>query len=122
MTASTMNDLRQCVSNVAQQVAALEKEARQILQTNYNEETYRDVMRQKAALLASLSTLATPVTAQLPATETNNRIKERLESFSQSASNALNLNSVFYMSALLFPEDHQEGTPNDLELFIAEYL
>ena len=117
-----MNDLRLLVSDIAQQVTTLEKEAREILQKNYSEESYRAIMRQKATLLASLHKLAAPSIAKLPQTEQTNIIDERLMRFSQSASNALNLNSVFYMSALLFPEDHEEGAPNDLEQFIEDYL
>ena len=122
MPTPTMNDLRLLVSDIAQQVTTLEKEAREILQKNYSEESYRAIMRQKATLLAPLHKLAAPSIAKLPQTEQTNIIDERLMRFSQSASNALNLNSVFYMSALLFPEDHEEGAPNDLEQFIEDYL
>jgi hypothetical protein len=45
---------------------------------------------------------------------------ERLRAFSASAALALRLNSVFFMSALLFPEDHRPGTPDDLTLLAEE--
>ena len=122
MLTPVMNDLRLLVSDIAQQVTTLEREAREVLQRDYSEESYRAIMRQKATLLASLHKLAAPSIAKLPQTEQTNIIDERLMRFSQSASNALNLNSVFYMSALLFPEDHEEGAPNDLEQFIEDYL
>lgn len=122
MPTQVMNDLRLLVSDIAHQVTILEKDAREILQKNYSEESYRAIMRQKATLLASLHKLATPAIAELPQTEQTKAIDEGLMRFSQSASSALNLNSVFYMSALLFPEDHEEGTPNDLEQFIEDYL
>lgn len=41
----------------------------------------------------------------------------RLARFTASAENALALDSVFYMSALLFPDEYRDGEPNDLELF-----
>lgn len=122
MPTQVMNDLRLLVSDIAHQVTILEKDAREILQKNYSEESYRAIMRQKATLLASLHKLAAPAIAELPQTEQTKAIDEGLMRFSQSASSALNLNSVFYMSALLFPEDHKEGTPNDLEQFIEDYL
>lgn len=122
MPTQVMNDLRLLVSDIAHQVTILEKDAREILQKNYSEESYRAIMRQKATLLASLHKLAAPAIAELPQTEQTKAIDEGLMRFSQSASSALNLNSVFYMSALLFPEDHEEGTPNDLEQFIEDYL
>jgi len=47
-------------------------------------------------------------------------IREGLKRFADSADNALSLDSVFYMSALLYPEDYHEGEANDLELFAEE--
>jgi hypothetical protein len=47
-------------------------------------------------------------------------IQEGLRRFARSAGTALSLNSVFYMSALLYPEDYCEGEPNDLEAFLEE--
>ena len=119
---SAIHNLRQLVSDIAEQITTLEKEARAILQENYSEEAYRDIMRQKATLLASLEDKTASLVALLPSTDHTNAMQERLAQFSKSASNALQLNSVFYMSALLFPEDHKDGTPNDLDLFITDYL
>jgi hypothetical protein len=39
--------------------------------------------------------------------------------FSKNAQTALRLDSVFYMSALLYPGDHQKGEPDNLEKLIA---
>ena len=47
-------------------------------------------------------------------------IAGRLQGFAQGAQNALSIGSPFYMSALLYPDDHQPGEPNNLELLIAE--
>ena len=41
-----------------------------------------------------------------------------LNSFAMRAAQALELSSIFYMSALLYPENYREGDRNDLELFI----
>jgi hypothetical protein len=43
-----------------------------------------------------------------------------MERFSMSASTALRIGSVFFMTALLYPEDHKPGDPNDLEVYIGE--
>jgi len=40
--------------------------------------------------------------------------------FSKGANTALKLDSVFYMSALLYPDEHRKGEPNNLERLIAE--
>ena len=45
-------------------------------------------------------------------------IETGLKSFARRASQALELSSIFYMSALLYPDDYREGDRNDLELFI----
>jgi len=47
-------------------------------------------------------------------------ISTRLEQFSMSAGAALRIGSVFFMTALLYPEDHKPGEPNDLETYISE--
>ena len=44
----------------------------------------------------------------------------RLRAFSASADQGLSLGSIFYMSALLFPEDHRPGEPDDLAVLLAE--
>uniref|UniRef100_I2Q3W9 Uncharacterized protein n=1 Tax=Desulfovibrio sp. U5L TaxID=596152 RepID=I2Q3W9_9BACT len=44
-----------------------------------------------------------------------------LESFAHRAGQALSLESVFFMGALLYPEDYQEGQPNDLERFLDRF-
>lgn len=47
-------------------------------------------------------------------------IVNRLSEFAMGAENALSIGSPFYMSALLYPDEHQPGEPNNLELLIAE--
>lgn len=99
-------------------IAELETEGK-ILRDAGNAEAFREVMRKKAALLAGMAKEGELYVDALP-----EKIKEkarlRLARFTASAENALALESVFYMSALLFPENHQEGEPNDLELFREE--
>ncbi len=41
---------------------------------------------------------------------------QRLERFAENASRALSIGSVFYMYALLYPDNHIKGEPNDLDL------
>ena len=47
-------------------------------------------------------------------------IVNRLSEFAMGAENALSIDSPFYMSALLYPDEHKPGEPNNLELLIAE--
>ena len=97
----------------------LEAEAKEALQQNSNTERYRQLMQQKALFLSALNDEAAGLLQDLPA-EHQQRVTQRLGAFQRNAENALGLNSVFYMSALLYPDDHKEGEPNDLELFAKE--
>lgn len=74
-------------------------------------------MREKAQLLAALSEEAKPLLAPLPG-EARFNLALALERFSSSARTALKLDSVFYMSALLYPDDHKKGEPDNFLLFI----
>ena len=60
---------------------------------------------------------AKPLLEPLPG-ETRFNYALALESFSASARLSLRLNSVFYMSALLYPDDHKPGQPDNLTLCI----
>jgi len=44
-----------------------------------------------------------------------------LEDFARRAGMALSLESIFFMGALLYPEDYQDGDPNDLERFLGRF-
>lgn len=74
-------------------------------------------MREKAEMLAALHTDATPLLNELPG-EARFRTALALERFSDSARTALKLNSVFYMSALLYPDTHKKGEADNLTLCI----
>lgn len=74
-------------------------------------------MRQKAELLASMADDAKPMLEFLPGEQRFN-LAMALENFSSSARMALRLNSIFYMGALLYPDDHQKGEPDNLILCI----
>lgn len=97
----------------------LEAEAKSTLLQNGDEERYRQLMQQKALFLSALIDEAAELLQALPA-DKRQRVNDRFGSFHRNAENALGLNSVFYMSALLYPDDHKEGAPNDLELFAKE--
>lgn len=101
-------------------INTLETQAQQHLK-NDNTDAYRAAMLAKAELLAKLADDATPFLPSLPAPY-RAQVQARLQRFSQSAEHALELDSIFYMSALLFPEAHQPGQPHDLALFLAEML
>jgi hypothetical protein len=91
----------------------LEKEAMRVLQDDKNPDKYRALMCQKAQFLEDLPEEAEKHMCGIP-DETSLLIAKRLGRFSRSASQTLELDSIFYMYALLYPEDHREGTPTIL--------
>ena len=98
------------------EVVRIEEEALLKLETG-DSEGYRADMRGKAELLAALPKEA-PL-ASLPS-EIRYKAQTRIWDFARNAATALSLDSVFYMSALLYPDDHRRGEPNNLERFLEE--
>ena len=45
-----------------------------------------------------------------------------LEDFARRAGMALQLESIFFMGALLYPDDYEAGDPNDLERFLERFV
>lgn len=78
---------------------------------------YTARMQEKARLLASLEEEGEAYLEELPE-QLQDQAGHRLHRFSASARNALRIGSIFYMSALLYPEDHKPGQPDDLQVFI----
>lgn len=78
---------------------------------------YTARMQEKARLLASLGRRRRGLSRRAARTAPG-QAGHRLHRFSASARNALRIGSIFYMSALLYPEDHKPGQPDDLQVFI----
>ena len=92
-----------------------------LAQTDYAQ-AYKDLMIAKAELIRRLPA---EFGREFPGEDAASRaawenIMVRLANFAQSAENSLAIGSPFYMSALLYPDEHQPGEPNNLELLIAE--
>ncbi|MDR2695593.1 MAG: hypothetical protein LBC79_04350 [Deltaproteobacteria bacterium] len=102
----------------AQDVRRIERQALRDLEQQ-NVQGYRDGMRRKSELLASLPRASIPLMGGLPE-DAAQAVGEGLWRFARNAGNALSLDSVFYMSALLYPAEYREGEPNDLEVFLEE--
>ena len=102
-----------------QEVMAHEKKAQDLLEMN-DVDGYRLEMLAKASLLESMSKDAKEVLADLPG-ELRFKLGMALERFSNSARMSIKLNSVFFMSALLYRDDHKQGEPDNLALFIEDF-
>lgn len=101
-----------------QMVMEMEGKARAMLAEG-NRDAYVELMREKAELLAELAEEAEPYYPALSETE-RRKARSALGRFSAGAVTSLNLDSVFYMSALLYPDEHQPGQPDNLAKFIEE--
>ena len=119
MDKKAMNTLIAWLEQKAESIHRIESKAHTALHETGDSQIYRQLMEEKATLLATLAEESSPLTEKVKPPK-QGVIKETLSRFSSSASSALKIGSVFYMSALLYPEEHESGTPNDLEEFISK--
>lgn len=83
-------------------------------------DAYRANMREKAVNLSAILDDAQKLLAALPA-DLGASLAARLAAFAGGAKNALGLDSVFYMSALLYPDMRKPGEPDNLALCIDDF-
>ena len=74
-------------------------------------------MHEKARLLAAMKEDARPLVAALPEPQSG-AVQHALDRFSASAKFGLRIDSLFYLSALLYRDDHKAGEPDNLAVFI----
>jgi len=118
MQKQALAELISYLENTATKVHRLEEEGDAIL-TSEGQLAFQAKLEEKAELLAALGEKAWKLTEAVGG-DMGKEIAMRLEQFSMSASAALRIGSVFFMTALLYPEDHKPGEPNDLDNFIKE--
>ncbi|GAB1410134.1 hypothetical protein MASR1M90_12880 [Desulfovibrionales bacterium] len=112
-----MNPFLSFLREQVQQIASIETDAQAKLHDQNDPDGYRHAMSTKASLLAALPRTAAPHLDAVPM-EIRPMAEHRLDMFASSAKRSLEIGSVFFMSALLYPEDHQPGQPNDLERWL----
>lgn len=78
---------------------------------------YAGKMREKATLLKDLDRESKAHLNGIPE-DARREIESTLGRFSSSAATALSLDSVFFMSALLYRDDHKKGEPDNLAIFV----
>ncbi len=118
MQQQALKDLIAFLEDKAAIVRRLEAEGNAVLQEK-GQLAFQAKLEEKAELLAALGEKAWPLTQKIGG-DLGDEITQKLEQFSMSASTALRIGSVFFMTALLYPEDHQPGQPNDLESFLSK--
>ena len=115
MTASA--PLKSLLLQTAATIRTLEAEALHALHDGGDKETHRARLQAKCELLMALPQTAAPALVVLAPSE-QKRVAAALDSFAARAGQATSIGSVFYMGALLYPDDYKEGEPNNLEQFI----
>jgi hypothetical protein len=103
----------------AAEVKNLETRAQALLSGTPDQPGYEALMREKATLLSNITEDAEDLVDALPKAKADD-VAARLEQFSGNAAMSLKIGSVFFMSALLYPDEHKPGEPNNLELLAAE--
>lgn len=118
MDKQALADLIAHLEETAATVNRLEKEGDAVIEIE-GQLAFQAKLEEKAEILAALGEKSWKRTQKVGG-ELGDEIAQRLEQFSMSASTALRIGSVFFMTALLYPEDHAPGEPNDLDRFIVE--
>lgn len=116
---SDIGKVLEMVRDTAVSIRELEKSALEDLHGQGDKDSHRFKMMEKCELLAEMSEHAEPyLKGDDPVSE---RLRQGLKDFARRANMALDLESIFFMSALLYPDDYQDGDPNDLERFLARF-
>lgn len=118
MANQALEELISYLEDTAAKVRRLEAEGDEVIQAE-GQNAFQAKLEQKAQLLAGLGEKAQKLVDAVGG-DLGHEIAQRLDQFSMSAGTALRIGSVFFMTALLYPEDHQPDEPNDLERFIGE--
>lgn len=107
------------VRRAARDIRRIEVEAGEALYGRGDTARHRALLTEKCETLVALPDTVGPL---LPGAGGDApKLKAGLEDFARRANQALDLESIFYMAALLYPEDYADGDPNDLERFLAEF-
>jgi len=125
-----MHPIIDFLTKQAHAVRQLEANADKALHQDHDQEAYRGQLLEKAELLSRLPENAQELLAELPENaqdlladldpELAGEVRTELQGFAQRAEKALELNSVFFMRQLLYPDDYQDGGFNRLETFVRD--
>ncbi|XXJ20068.1 hypothetical protein ACR42D_11100 [Desulfovibrio caledoniensis] len=118
MSDTALPELITFLENISADVKRIEADGETAMAEG-GQTAFQACLEKKAKLLAGLAKNSWVLVERLSNDEADG-VARRLEQFSMSASTALRLGSVFFMTALLYPEDHKPGEPNDLDAYIEE--
>jgi 16S rRNA C967 or C1407 C5-methylase (RsmB/RsmF family) len=105
----------------AKTIRDLEAEAKKKLKEDQAQEEYNRLLRDKARTIHSLLYDLQDELEGLPE-ELQDQLESALENMGVRASQALEVDSPFFMAMLLYPDDYTEGEENELEQLITRTL
>ena len=108
------------VREAAGRIREIEAEAGRLLHEAGDKAGYVQLMTEKCLVLEGLPDEADEA-LEGSAADGSGALLSGLEDFARRAALALQLESPFFMSALLYPEDYRDGDLNDLERFIDRF-
>jgi len=108
------------VRDSAGRIRELEASAAKALHENGDAPGHRKLMTEKCLVLESLPEAVEEALAGDDAAGAA-ALLAGLEDFARRAGMALQLESIFFMGALLYPDDYADGDPNDLERFLERF-
>lgn len=105
------------IKAVAEKIKGIETEAENAIHLKGDKQLYRSKLMEKTDLLIGLLGMAQLVATSISDKRQRNISKALLE-IAEDAAEAKEIDSIFYMSALLYPVDYKKGEPNELETLI----
>lgn len=121
MTETPREQAKEALTAKAKIIRDLEAEAKRKLHGEGDQQAYNRLLREKAQTIHSLLYEVQDDLEGLPEEE-QDKIESALESMGVRASQALELDSPFFMAMLLYPDDYVEGEENELEQLITSTL
>jgi uncharacterized membrane-anchored protein len=112
---------KEALAAKARMIRDLEAEAKTKLHQEGDQEAYNRLLREKARTIHSLLYEVQDNLEGLPE-EVQDRIESALENMGIRASQALEVDSPFFMAMLLYSDDYTEGEENELEQLITDTL
>ena len=106
------------LTNRHQEIKASEQKALDLLEQG-DTKGYKDNLVARAKLIERMPLDGSSVINALPE-DVAQKVRGTLQRFASSASMGLNLGSTFYLSALLYRDDHGVGEPDNLACLLAK--
>lgn len=122
MQNQSWQNLLKFLEEIAARLRQLELEAADSLHRHGDREGYERLQREKTELLISLPERADSLLSPLPP-ELWSMVANGLEDFATEARRAKKVNSIFYMSVLLYPDDdHGPHAANAFDVLVDEIV